>query len=679
MNSYIRMLSIVMTLLLLNSSCTKLKEEAFRSSSSKPSKKYTSSTFKYQTSSIVEKDVTLTWNNRILANHVVEIFLGHPENGGKKVAKQLTSENGVLKIRLNVPLTENTIFLKYTFLGNQLIKEVVLQRSTFLDIMNKVINFAFPSAYAYDPCANSVAPWTGNYNFLATSYDTYGVPDNLIRGEEVLTSEFLNRVDISLPERKPVPQFHPEFLNDGAYSNLHVIEDAEVWITYISEGAGYKNTLGYYTYPTGSPPDTVSNISSFNIIYPNVSNSGSGGGLLPGDKVSLGTFQAGTTISYFLTANGWNNSTKCIRNYNNSWNYTVYSTPDLNPESTHENRKHNVLFYDEEESKIVIGFEDLKRDNGSDDDFNDAIFYLTSNPITAIDTQNIAPIDETSDSDNDGVDDEYDDYPDDPSMAFNNYYPSENTFGTLMFEDLWPTLGDYDFNDLIVNYNYIYITNATGEVVQIKVCYKIVATGAGQTNGFALKLPISQGLISSIEGQEIYTNDLSFNQNGTEKSQDYAVIIVTDNINQNIPKFSNVYSSRSVDPHVINITINFSTPTNIGFVGLPPYDPFLIKNQNRTDEIHQINFGPTSLGNSLFLGKHDDTSNINNGIYYRTVNYLPWVLNVPAELPHPKEKIPIFNAFNHFAVWASSEGAYYSDWYKNKSGYIQNNKVVPIE
>lgn len=32
------------------------------------------------------------------------------------------------------------------------------------------------------------------------------------------------------------------------------------------------------------------------------------------------------------------------------------------------------------------------------------------------------------------------------------YQPNKANFGTIMFEDMWPELGDYDFNDFVVNY-----------------------------------------------------------------------------------------------------------------------------------------------------------------------------------------------------------------------------------
>jgi hypothetical protein len=59
-----------------------------------------------------------------------------------------------------------------------------------------------------------------------------------------------------------------------------------------------------------------------------------------------------------------------------------------------------------------------------------------------------------NDTDGDGIPDNLDAYPLDPTRAFNSYYPNETDFGSFAFEDLWPGYGDYDFNDFVVNFNY---------------------------------------------------------------------------------------------------------------------------------------------------------------------------------------------------------------------------------
>lgn len=49
------------------------------------------------------------------------------------------------------------------------------------------------------------------------------------------------------------------------------------------------------------------------------------------------------------------------------------------------------------------------------------------------------------DDDGDRILNGVDDYPSDPLRAYDVLWPA-TTFGTLVFEDLWPHYGDYDFN-----------------------------------------------------------------------------------------------------------------------------------------------------------------------------------------------------------------------------------------
>jgi hypothetical protein len=47
-----------------------------------------------------------------------------------------------------------------------------------------------------------------------------------------------------------------EYLSSTDNGNIELIADAEVWITFVHEGAGYKNALGYYTHKVMIPAKT---------------------------------------------------------------------------------------------------------------------------------------------------------------------------------------------------------------------------------------------------------------------------------------------------------------------------------------------------------------------------------------------------------------------------------------
>lgn len=83
------------------------------------------------------------------------------------------------------------------------------------------------------------------------------------------------------------------------------------------------------------------------------------------------------------------------------------------------------------------------------------------------------------------------------------YFPAKCNYGTLLFEDLWPQKGDYDFNDLVIRYNYKINVNASKTVESLEAEFYIDATGAGFTNGFGIELDLPSIKISSISGQEL--------------------------------------------------------------------------------------------------------------------------------------------------------------------------------
>ncbi|WP_298417705.1 DUF4114 domain-containing protein [uncultured Kordia sp.] len=230
------------------------------------------------------------------------------------------------------------------------------------------------------------------YQYLG-DYTANGTPLYLESPSDDVSIETLEMISNSIPESYPVPDYNPHYISSGYDTNLELNQTADVWVTFISEGAGYRNVLGFYTYDVDNPSPTPPNNEDITIIFPNASALGSGGGLQVGDKVKIGTFEAGTGIGWVLLANAWSSSASTVGN--GLWK--LYSNPDYNPEAQEELRYHNVLLNDPENERIILGFEDIRRDYGScDNDFNDAVFYVTANPYTALKTTNYPDVESAS-------------------------------------------------------------------------------------------------------------------------------------------------------------------------------------------------------------------------------------------------------------------------------------------
>ena len=214
------------------------------------------------------------------------------------------------------------------------------------------------------------------FYFLGES-DNEGAPLYFESRGTASMSSIKDEVKDKLPEKDGLPNTHPQYIMDGLEANLTITERSEVFLGFAWEGAKYKNTLGFYTYDAANPPATVQDIDRKYIIFPNASLDGSGGNLITGDKVSLGVFPPNTGIGWFLIQDAWRNGDNI-----DLTEVTLYSNPDWNPESTAEKRRHIAIVESDLQDITYIGFEDLIRDEKSDDDFNDVVIFSSVVPFT---------------------------------------------------------------------------------------------------------------------------------------------------------------------------------------------------------------------------------------------------------------------------------------------------------
>lgn len=219
------------------------------------------------------------------------------------------------------------------------------------------------------------------------AFDAQGVPAYLVPTSDAIVADLLADIDKALPERQPVAAVHPEYIQAKNETNIKLYKEASVWITLVNEMAGYTNALGFYTYPLSSPPRNAGEIQKHTILFPNVSLSGSGGGLSSGNKVLLGKFPANTGIGWFLVADAFKEGKVT------AGKYILYSEATFNPEPEASLKSHAVLLNDAKRNKVILGFEDVRRDQGSDQDFNDLLFYITADPYSAIQTESLLSLD----------------------------------------------------------------------------------------------------------------------------------------------------------------------------------------------------------------------------------------------------------------------------------------------
>jgi LruC domain-containing protein len=680
--------------------------------------------------------------------------------GDKEVQRGFTNSSGLYKQEVILPADLNKVYIQVNSIGltNELLELPIQNKAVSLLLDDQKVNQLSIASHQKNSLTPQFLPSDTVLRYLGdyTKGSTGGVP-NYFTSNQIISADTLRTINASLPEGIQLPN-NPSLKNyiaRGAASNLVFSQAGEAWMTFIHEGAGYKNSVGYYLYDAANPPSSVHDIKNRMIVaLPNASFTNAGGGLSTGKRIKLryfdpnlptaqqwsDTFPAGTGVGWFLLANGWNGTIALERNpqqtvfSDQAINYQLYKN---NANMTVEKSAQTVLLDNGTDSEgrksLLLGIEDILRYQGGDQDFNDAILLIQANPPEAVastvavrdpeitDTIRSYPLSpvntQTPDSDGDGVNDLFDQYPNDPSKALNSYFPAKNDFGTLLFEDLWPKRGDYDFNDMVIDYNVIHVTNAANQVVQIIGEYTVKALGGGFHNGFAFQTNLLPNQVASVNyawekdgvvqsGRPPRYGTITYNPNGLESGQNKATVIVFEDGYDITPPslierpfYSNVVDNEPIKtPGKIRVTIDLTAPVAASAIGAVPYNPFIVVNpvgyvdgtfvinRIRGLEVHLPGFAPSNKADTTLFGTQDDTSDAAQGRYYQDNDNRPWALHLPTRFTHLKERLDqtfgwvslgedIRTGYIQFDPWALSEGIQSKDWYRDLPNYRNISKL----
>ncbi|MCB1192067.1 MAG: LruC domain-containing protein [Leptospiraceae bacterium] len=280
---------------------------------------------------------------------------------------------------------------------------------------------------------------------------------------------------------------------------------------------------------------------------------------------------------------------------------------------------------------------------GSVKQINRTLTFLSqTTPVTIID------------SDNDGVADEEDFYPNDPSRATKINYPSDGGYYTIAFEDLFPKQGDADFNDYVVRAKFEEDLNTEGKVVRIRGNFLHIAKGAGYNHTFHLNLPNVTGATYTLKR---YKPDGSLEFETTKTVESFMGVEVMPNSSTTLSSSNSNTNQTLVLGKKGEIEIVLANPISKLDLGPVPYDPYLYV-INTKKEIH-------------FAGKYfkEDGTDI-----YIDPTGFPWALMIPGDWQWPYERGNIHEAYLDFRAWYTSEGNEHNDWYN----FPVTGKVFPI-
>lgn len=639
---------ILTTILIICGSCTEKNLYQGPETGEKPS---INDLFDYSTEQFCQVSIDYGFKDYIV---LFELYEENPltEENGSSIKKDIeplyrasTDGNGKFTDIVTLPAYLSEVWLYSDFIGT--ISPVKLE------ISNNAISFNQNSYLASSgtKTRSSATPaksysYPDEFKIFGEWTDVWGTPAYLLE-RELPSAEVL--YDIKNFYRRAgdyiISQNHKELLDNSVPSDLNIKKATKIHLTFLKNGASMRNMVGYYTYPTGTMP-TKESIQKI-IAFPHTSNfyANNGdrrGALVSGDKIQL-KYWDGESFKEEFPENvsiGWVILSNCFNEGNikpASSSKEGYSTPSLNKDG----KTRTVSLRTQRDNKsIIIGFED-----NTDMDYSDVVFYIKHDTPEAIDLE----------------------LPDLPKVNPPSSNDNYTTYkGTLAFEDLWPSQGDYDMNDLVIYYeSKTYKTIVNNKVVKTEDTYTMADNnnGAQYQNGFGYQL-------SNINNDEILDINIdgpvtsSYMQGKTtEPGQSHPTVILFDN-------------QKNVISKTFKVTTKFKNELEQSLVK-PPYNPFVIikANEGRGRELHLAtlpttseNYMPTDKAEISFFGTENDLTGESAKVYYVADNYMPFAIHISNDkFDFPDESQKITDAYPKFSNWASSKGEKDKDWYKSNN------------
>lgn len=432
-------------------------------------------------------------------------------------------------------------------------------------------------------------------------------------------------------------------------ADLYVEEDeTAVVLTALRGWTCWNSSLGYYYYRYDQAPASLKDVKVY-AVFPNTQMTWNNGslqaspqGIKEGTAVQLKyfddpeypkgkNFPKGYYIGFILACNAWNTYFTGFNSYTLTEGFYASSTKGFSTKVNSGIDVRTAMFKDKN-SNIAIAFEDFM----DDQNFTDVVFSLKANP----EITNVPPVDEDLNT------------------------TIEKT-GVYAFEDEWPKAGDYDMNDVLVQYTYQKVFNIFNEILSESFIFKTLYNKSTVfTNGLGFILS-NEGNAQSTEYFIRKENEKDFTvASGADKfTRESNAIILTDNVKTN-PNAEYKVTFKYGDKNS-----NKKQETSIdAFIYRPS------KEGNRL-EVHCPMKKPTSKVDTSLFGQYEDCSKPNEGIYYvsNQENIYPFAFylsnanaNDIAELKNfdKNEKKSISEIYPKFIDWAKYGTN--ADWYKKK-------------
>lgn len=414
-------------------------------------------------------------------------------------------------------------------------------------------------------------------------------------------------------------------------------EGMSVNVSYVGERASFFNTLGYYYYPDNGQTLTAEEFYKLKkyIIIPNVDANHMASGetvkLLYFDEngVQSDKFPANYVIGWFSIANGFgSNHPRTGQGGYPNGGVIRHMEKDAYTASAYSERRTSCMsddkgadrrfisLYDTKSKLRVFGIEDFLYQEA--DDYMDVMFFVeTSIDLGGGTLPPVGPVE-----------------PDPKPVVW-------SVSGTVAFEDIWPHGGDYDLNDVIVEYNRDITFGKDNIVTNIKETYKPVQKigSAGNNNFFACQYS-TMGKIAPTEGVILEPTTGSFVIEASAKTIAGKTYVIDRDMTGLGLKQED--AQKDFNPYIITMT----------------YKP-----ENRV-EVHLPMHEMTSAADKSLMNK-------DNAYYIASSKIYPFAIDIPIAdfiMVDEKKRIDSEGQYPSFKTWAESKGEQAKNWYLQDKG-----------
>lgn len=458
------------------------------------------------------------------------------------------------------------------------------------------------------------------------------------------------------------------------HEDLVLDKASEVTITMLGGSTCWNSSLGYYYYEVGKEPTDTKDLNII-MLFPNTQdgnwarfdsrkNDYNGNiGVNRGDAIQLmyypniadgdlsvvsNVFPANTKIGFILKSHGWGMQGEdyVIKGFaENDRKYNVWgaSTPGLSyckvpagfenkkspyqyPNPDGDSRSAKFAYKTVDGGKYaIVSFEDAC----NDEDYDDVIFALK--PINAF-----KPL---------------------PEIESDRVV----TEGVYAFEDLWPAQGDYDMNDVVVDFKHEREMTRNNTTENFKTIYQTFYLTTYQNyvtlvSGLALKLNTKKKPTSIVMKKIASGSD---DEETVTFENDGSIYYLTNDVKAELGT---------------TYILELFYKDGVGKGDLASVEPFIFRKEANDQEweVHIPYEVPTAKMDFSYFGKGDDASKVSDNIFFvRSGNY-PFAfylagVNIDAFkdtiLLRANESKMIDKLYPDFLDWSLSKGTEKPQWY----------------